>query len=422
MGSVVPLHAHPAHAEADRLAREAPTAAAFRAGSLGAQARLLSLLGTDAPLPVLLDALARYVETWAPSMFCSILLREPRRNVLVRGAAPSLPPAYVAGIGEVPIGEGVGCCGTAAATGECVMVFDIATSPLWNGFSALALDHGLRACWSMPFKDDAGEVLGTLALYYETSRAPVDAERDLIAFAAALARMVVLQHRRLTALWQTQERVTLERSVIEAAELEREQLALDLHDGVCQQLVGIEWLLAAEASRATDAAADTGRADSLRSLRDLVAGVQRDVRTLATWLLPLSRHPHGLEEALLELARDTRERHRVACETRVRVECSPWLEPQVRDQLLRIVQAAVSYSVPYGACSSIVIALDCGAGELALDVTVDTAALAAGDAAVLRAVRYRALQVGASLAFVAPEDGHSALQLRMPLTAPPTPG
>ncbi len=27
----------------------------------------------------------------------------------------------------------------------------------------------------------------------------------------------------------------------------------------------------------------------------------------------------------------------------------------------------------------------------------------------------------ASLAFVAPEDGHSALQLRMPLTAPPTP-
>ena len=38
---------------------------------------------------------------------------------------------------------------------------------------------------------------------------------------------------------------------------------------------------------------------------------------------------------------DTRERHRVACETRVRVECSPWLEPQVRDQLLSTGPVAV---------------------------------------------------------------------------------
>lgn len=418
MGSVVPLHAHPAHAEADRLARTAPTSAPFRAGSLGAQARLLSLLGTDAPLPVLLDALARYVETWAPSMFCSILLRDRDRNVLVRGAAPSLPAGYVAGLGEIPIGDGVGCCGTAAATGECVMVFDIAQSALWNGFAELALEHGLRACWSMPFKDDAGEVLGTLALYYETSRAPVDAERDLIAFAAALAKMVVLQHRRLAALWQSYERITLERSVIEAAELEREQLALDLHDGVCQQLVGIEWLLAAEAARQ----GEPERAESLRSLRDLVAGVQRDVRTLATWLLPLSRHPHDLESALLELARDTRERHRVACETQVRVACTPWLDSAVRDQLLRIVQSAVSHAVSHGNCGSIRVELDCGSRELALEVAIDRAALADGEAAVLRAARYRALQVGASLAFAPGADGGSAMRLRMPLTASPTPG
>ena len=95
MGSVVPLHAHPARHEADRLASAAPPSAAFRIGALGAQARRLTLLGTDAPLPILLDALARYVETWAPSLLCSILLRDPRRN-----ATPSRAVERLAGLLE----------------------------------------------------------------------------------------------------------------------------------------------------------------------------------------------------------------------------------------------------------------------------------------------------------------------------------
>jgi signal transduction histidine kinase len=409
MGSVVSLHAHPARIEADRLASTAPLTIPFSAASLGAQARLLTLLGSDAPLPVLLDALARYVETWAPAIWCSILIRDPVRNVLMPGAAPSLPRAYVDAVGEVPIGEDVGCCGTAAARRSPVTVADIHESPLWAGFRGLADPHGLRACWSVPFLDDSGEVLGTLAQYYQAPHEPVPGERELIEFAAALAKMVVLQHRRLAALWDSTERVSLERAVIETAEQEREHLALDLHDGVCQRLVGIEWLLAAEAARV-----EPDRADALRELQGLVSGLQRDVGSLATWMLPLTRHRTGLAGALRDLARDTSEQRRVDCRAQVRGETLLDLADGPCDQLLRVAQGAVSHALQAGRCTVIVIDLEITAWGLALEVDVDSPALVDVDAASLRAARYRARQVGASIHFESVAPGSSRLRVALP--------
>ncbi|MFO1454869.1 MAG: GAF domain-containing protein [Steroidobacteraceae bacterium] len=413
MGSVVPLHAHPARHEADRLASAAPPSAAFRIGALGAQARLLTLLGTDAPLPILLDALARYVETWAPSLLCSILLRDPRRNLLVRGAAPSLPREYVELIDDIPIGEDVGCCGTAAWRREPVTVYDIATSPLWDDHRHLALPHGLRACWSVPFLEDSGEVLGTLALYYQEPREPDAEERALITFAAALAKMVVLQHRRQAALWASNERVTLERSVIETAELEREQLAIDLHDGVSQQLVGIEWLLSTEAGRASGA-----QAEALRQIRDLVAGLQRDVRTLATWMLPLARRKGEFAPAIEDLVREAGAQHRLPCRAEIHVQSgmAP-LDEALREGLLRVLQGALSHALTRPDCTGVEVRADIDDADVRLEVRAGGQALADGESPVLRAARYRALQVGASLSFAAGSGtpDHSSMRLRLPL-------
>ena len=62
---------------------------------LAAQVRLLALLGSAAPLNVLLEGLASYVETWAQGVLCSVLLVDPLGQKLVLGAAPSLPAAYL---------------------------------------------------------------------------------------------------------------------------------------------------------------------------------------------------------------------------------------------------------------------------------------------------------------------------------------
>ncbi|TLY69450.1 MAG: PAS domain S-box protein [Gammaproteobacteria bacterium] len=181
-------------ATVDSIVSRAPRAASHR-DPLRAQVRLLALLSSAAPLNALLGALASYVETWTEGLHCTVLLVDPTGRLLRPGAAPSLPEAYTHAIDPVPIGIGEGSCGTAAARREMVVVEDVEQSDLWTKYAPIALSYGLRACWSVPIVDDAGALLGTLALYYRERRAPSTHETDLIQFASSLAAFVMQRHR-----------------------------------------------------------------------------------------------------------------------------------------------------------------------------------------------------------------------------------
>jgi PAS domain S-box-containing protein len=181
-------------ATVDSIVSRAPRSASER-DPLRAQVRLLALLSSAAPLNVLLAGLATYVETWAEGLHCTVLLVDSTGRLLRPGAAPSLPDAYTHAIDPVPIGIGEGCCGTAAARREMVIVEDVEQSDLWTKYAPIALSHGLRACWSVPILDDARTLLGTLALYYRERRAPSAQEIDLIQFASSLAAFVIQRHR-----------------------------------------------------------------------------------------------------------------------------------------------------------------------------------------------------------------------------------
>ncbi|MHB8723449.1 MAG: PAS domain-containing protein [Steroidobacteraceae bacterium] len=157
--------------------------------------RLLALLGSAAPLNELLDGLARDVETWSKGVHCTFLIVDSTCRVLQPGAAPSLPPSYIDAIGQVAIAVGQGSCGTAAALREMVFVEDVERSDLWAGHAHIALSYGLRACWSAPIVDDAGTVLGTLALYFREPRAPTTAEIEFMQGASSLASFVIQRHR-----------------------------------------------------------------------------------------------------------------------------------------------------------------------------------------------------------------------------------
>jgi PAS domain S-box-containing protein len=181
-------------ATVDAIVRCIP-ASASEQDPLRAQVRLLALLSSAAPINVLLDGLATYVETWAEGLYCTVLLVDPTGRLLRPAAAPSLPDAYTHAIDPVPIGIGEGSCGTAAARREMVVVEDVEQSDLWAKYAPIALSHGLRACWSVPIFDDARALLGTLALYYRERRAPSRQESDLIQFASSLAAFVIQRYR-----------------------------------------------------------------------------------------------------------------------------------------------------------------------------------------------------------------------------------
>ncbi len=151
----------------------------------------LELLAGGEPLPGILDAIVRGLEQLKPAMLCSILLLDEAGRHLGIGAAPSLPDFYRAAIDGMEIGMGVGCCGTAAFTGERVIVGDIATHPYWKAYKELAARAGLGACWSQPILAAAGQVLGTLAIYYREARMPAESDIAIIEQSARLASIAI---------------------------------------------------------------------------------------------------------------------------------------------------------------------------------------------------------------------------------------
>lgn len=144
----------------------------------------------DARAFALLDLIETVVARGQHSFLASVLVLEGK--TLRHLAAPHLPARYKEAVDGIEIGPASGSCGTAAFCGHPIYVSDISTDPLWARWPDivnLALEAGLRACWSMPIMS-AGRVLGTFAIYHREPRAPTLAERSLIAEAARSAAVL----------------------------------------------------------------------------------------------------------------------------------------------------------------------------------------------------------------------------------------
>jgi PAS domain-containing protein len=162
---------------------------------LDGQKRVLEMIAADAPLPESLAALVRLIEAQFPGMLASILLIDEEGVHLRHGAAPSLPPEYMAAIDGGTIGPEAGSCGTAAYRREAVFVEDVATDPRWKRYAAAALKHGLRACWSTPIFDAQQRLLGTFAIYYHQPALPEPEHVRLIEMGTHIAAIAIVHHR-----------------------------------------------------------------------------------------------------------------------------------------------------------------------------------------------------------------------------------
>jgi predicted ATPase/GAF domain-containing protein len=158
---------------------------------------IFELLAKGAPLAKILDSIIRDVEQREPAMLGSILLLNAEGRQLFTGAAPSLPAAYNEAINGIEIGVGAGSCGTAAFTGERVIVTDIQPHPYWAPFKDLAAQFGLGACWSEPIKNSAGKVIGTFAMYHPEACSPTEDQILLIEQAAHLTG-IAIEHSRIS--------------------------------------------------------------------------------------------------------------------------------------------------------------------------------------------------------------------------------
>ncbi len=161
---------------------------------------VLEMIGAQQPLTRVLESLCLKIEETSPGLICSVLLLDSDGTTLRDGASPSLPASYRAAIDGTKIGPRAGSCGTAAYRQQPVVVTDIANDSLWEEYQHLALQHGLRACWSMPISVHNGAVLGTFACYYREPRAPDSHHLRLIDRATHLAGIAIEHHRAKTEL------------------------------------------------------------------------------------------------------------------------------------------------------------------------------------------------------------------------------
>ncbi len=164
---------------------------------------VLELLVKDEPLPKMLTHLALSHETLYPGTQCSVLLLDADGRHLRHGAAPSLAATYCQAIDGIEIGPRAGSCGTAAHTRKTTIVADIARDPRWQDYKALALAHGLFACWSVPIFSTQGRVLGAIAIYHGAPRSPLPAELTAIERCANLASMAIERRQAEATLLET---------------------------------------------------------------------------------------------------------------------------------------------------------------------------------------------------------------------------
>ena len=163
-----------------------------RLGTLVRDAELsvLEALASGQSVGEALESLVKHMEAHMDGALGSVCLIDGTGTRIDVGAAPNLPHAQEM-LGEIRVGPGQGSCGTAAFTGELTIVEDIATDPLWDDHRELALDAGLRACWSCPIIEAPGRVLGTFAFYYRTPRKPSGEELAVVEAACAIARVAI---------------------------------------------------------------------------------------------------------------------------------------------------------------------------------------------------------------------------------------
>ena len=158
------------------------------------QRDVLEAVALGRPLTAVMDLLCRAVERLAPEVICSVLSVDEDGRVHPL-ASPSLPAVFSAALDGFQIGPQAGSCGTAAWRREPVEVTDIASDPLWADFRALALPHGLAACWSTPILLGADQVVATFALYYREPRGAAPFHRRMVQACAQLCQIAFMHDR-----------------------------------------------------------------------------------------------------------------------------------------------------------------------------------------------------------------------------------
>ncbi len=218
------------------------------------------------------------------------------------------------------------------------------------------------------------------------------------------------------------ERRRLQSEVLHISEQAQQRIAQDLHDDLCQQLAGIEFMAQTLATRLHEARRpEAAAADEVAAL---VRSATEHTRNLSHGMSPLRPGPDSLATALEELAVRTA-RH---FDVRVDFHCP---EPvalhdlPVATHLFRVAQEAISNALRHGRARHVEVHVSRSPGEVRLLVRDHgkgiPASLPSSAGMGLRIMQYRAGIIGGHLSIQREPSGGTSVTCTVPVDVHPTP-
>jgi PAS domain S-box-containing protein len=213
----------------------------------------------------------------------------------------------------------------------------------------------------------------------------------------------------------------LEQEILEASANEQRRIGHELHDGICQQILGASFGMEVLAQR-LEAGRATKEVASVRKLMDLLNDTLTQARALSHGLNPIDLRAGGLAKALADLAARVSDTFRIECRFHEdgQVELA---DSATSTHLFRIAQESISNAIKHGKPKRIEVRLN-GTPDGWLTLTVSDngkgipAALPETEGRGLQIMQYRAALIGATVVIRPGKRGGTIVTCR--LRVPPT--
>jgi signal transduction histidine kinase len=217
---------------------------------------------------------------------------------------------------------------------------------------------------------------------------------------------------------EIEERVRLEREVLQAGVREQQRIGQELHDGLGQELTGLSYL--AQNLRLTLQARGAAESDMAAELARGIPLALGQIQKIVRGLVPLEIGAADLEIALDVLTSNVAKLTGITC--RFDSDCCDLInDDDVAIQIYRIAQEAITNAVKHARATTVDVTLEKHGDRIRLEVCDDGAGIQAnaekGAGCGLRSMSYRARAIGGEFDVRQKSCGGTIVVCSIPRTA-----
>lgn len=330
---------------------------------ISAFASVAESMTIDQPIEATLRALAATAVEATAAEACAVIIIDPDADELRMFAAAGLPDPYGSALAELWRRDARTPFRDALERQELIIATGARERGLSNPLYEPLHPHLQDATWDdivvVPL-DSHGRCLGVMQYYHRTGRVHDKEEKAFLGALADLAAVAVANAK----LYARAER--------DAALLERQRLARELHDSVSQALFSMTLHARTGERQLADVGLgpDTPAAQTMRQLAELTQGALAEMRALIFEMRPGALAEEGVVTALTRQAAALTAREGIPI-TVAGPGRRPPLEPDVEEHLYRLTLEALNNALKHAQAARITVDVTSTDSGLTVTVTDD---------------------------------------------------